>query len=265
MTGPQCIGESAVSRSPNRFVLLGESAEMSQLADALEARGAAVECTTDLLNFVEETKCQPPHCVVFDLRGNDAIARALALYCRDVSRLVLVLTGLNDIDDRLYALSLGVADYAIVPGATRELVARAEQLAGRQQLLRRRRVDAGGVVLDLQQHAVTRHGRLISLTPREFTVLELLMRNSMRIVSKAELLRDAWDGAYRTANVVEATVSSLRRKLHDAGPPVIHTVHRVGYVFRPEISTRVTSTTSSARMRTAQPRTTKSTARMANA
>jgi len=95
------------------------------------------------------------------------------------------------------------------------------------------RLVAGDLTVDLAQRSAVRNGKRVALTPREVSLLVTLIERSEQPVTKQELLTAVWGAQARSQNVVEANVSSLRRKLHALGPPVIHTLHRAGYIFRP--------------------------------
>ncbi len=98
------------------------------------------------------------------------------------------------------------------------------------------RLEAAGVELDTLSHVVKRDGQRIDLQPREFSLLELLMRNRGRALTKTQLLERLWDYSFDPqTNVVDVLVCRLRSKLdRDQGPKLIHTLRGVGYVFRPE-------------------------------
>ncbi len=168
-----------------------------------------------------------PRGVVVDLRLGGA-AIDLVEWCSVVASLpVISITDQTDVLGRLHALSSGVADHIVAPFATREATARVE-------VMLREHHDGefrfAGVAVDPDQHLATRNGTNIDLTPRELSVLLVLMRNRARVTSKQELLDEVWPGNSASINAVEAVVSALRRKL--AGSEVIHTVHGAGYTLR---------------------------------
>jgi DNA-binding response OmpR family regulator len=229
----------AARRVPLRVLFVGAREDVEPSIAALRARAVQVSVVADLESVTRDAAAarEPTDCVVFDLRGGQAVTEALTWYCRNVSRLTLILTSPEAVDARLIGLHLGVADHAVAPFEPKEIVARVEQLVARQRLMRRSRLDAGDLVIDVAQRTVVRSGTSVVLTPRELDVLLTRVHNRARPVSKQSLLEQVWRGSPRTPNVVEATVSSLRRKLHALGPPVIHTLHRSGYTFRPVLPT----------------------------
>jgi DNA-binding response OmpR family regulator len=141
---------------------------------------------------------------------------------------VLMLTAAVGIRDRVEGLGLGADDYLTKPFAFAELVARLQALSRRSSPALPPVLSHSGVELDVTRHTVARDGLLLSLSPKEFAVLEVLMRAGGRLVSAEDLLEQAWDeNADPFTNAVRVTIMTLRRKLGD--PPLIHTVPRIGY------------------------------------
>lgn len=145
---------------------------------------------------------------------------------------VLMLTAAAEIDDRVAGLGLGADDYLTKPFAFAELVARVQALARRVRPALPPVLERAGVVLDLPRHQASRDGRFLPLSPKEFAVLEVLMRAEGTVVSAEELLEKAWDEhADPFTNAVRVAVMTLRRKL--GRPQVIETVPGAGYRFGP--------------------------------
>jgi DNA-binding response OmpR family regulator len=143
---------------------------------------------------------------------------------------VLMLTAAAGIRDRVEGLSLGADDYLTKPFAFAELVARVRALGRRSAPALRPILEHDGVELDPMRQFAARDGRRLDLTPKEFAVLEVLMRTAGRVVSAEDLLEQAWDAHTDPfTNAVRVAVMTLRRKLGD--PPLIATVPRAGYRF----------------------------------
>jgi len=141
---------------------------------------------------------------------------------------ILMLTAASEVSDRVAGLSLGADDYLGKPFAFSELVARVRALGRRATPLVPPVLEAAGVRLDPARREVTRDGAPISLAPKEFAVLEVLMRADGAAVSAEQLLEKAWDeNADPFTNVVRVTVMTLRRRLGE--PQVIKTVPGAGY------------------------------------
>ncbi len=130
------------------------------------------------------------------------------------------------------ALRLGAFDHLVAPFDIGEGAMQIELLVERRRAAHHAELVAGDLTVSPAVRTVTRNGQVVALTPRELDLLLVLIRSRGIAVPKQDLLETVWNGDNRTLNVVEANVSSLRRKLHGLGPPVIHTVHRSGYVFR---------------------------------
>ena len=132
--------------------------------------------------------------------------------------------------DRVAGLGLGADDYLTKPFAFSELVARVQALARRTRPALPPVLERHGVVLDLPRHQASREGRFLPLAPKEYAVLQVLMRAGDSVVSVESLLERAWDeNADPFTNAVRMAVMTLRRKLGD--PPLIHTVPGAGYRF----------------------------------
>lgn len=143
---------------------------------------------------------------------------------------VLMVTAAVAVADRVAGLGLGADDYLTKPFAFSELVARVQALARRTRPALPPVLERHGVVLDLPRHQASREGRFLPLAPKEYAVLQVLMRAGDSVVSVESLLERAWDeNADPFTNAVRMAVMTLRRKLGD--PPLIHTVPGAGYRF----------------------------------
>ena len=159
-------------------------------------------------------------------RTGDDVCRRIA--GSDTGTRVLLLTAAAGIRDRVEGLGLGADDYLTKPFAFAELVARLQALGRRSAPALPPVLENDGIVLDVTRHTAARDGLTLSLSPKEYAVLHVLMRAEGRVVSAEDLLEQAWDeNADPFTNTIRTTVMTLRRKLGD--PPVIHTVPRVGY------------------------------------
>jgi two-component system, OmpR family, response regulator len=147
----------------------------------------------------------------------------------------LILSALGQVDDRVTGLRAGGDDYLAKPYAFSELLARVEALA------RRRRPGeaetmyrVGDLELDRLGHTVTRAGRNVPLQPREFRLLEYLMKNAGQVVTRTMLLENVWDYHFDPqTNVIDVHISRLRGKIDRGfGEPLLHTVRGAGYMIR---------------------------------
>jgi two-component system, OmpR family, response regulator len=148
---------------------------------------------------------------------------------------VLVLSALGDVDDRVKGLRAGGDDYLTKPYAYSELLARIEALARRAVPEEQEtRYVVGDLVLDRLSHRVTRGSEQIPLQPREYRLLEYLMKNAGQVVTRTMLLEHVWDYHFDPqTNVIDVHVSRLRAKIDKSfGKPLLHTVRGAGYMIR---------------------------------
>ncbi|KKC27785.1 response regulator transcription factor [Sphingomonas sp. SRS2] len=151
---------------------------------------------------------------------------------------VLILSALGDVDERIKGLRAGGDDYLPKPFALSELVARVEVLGRRgPAIAETTQLTIGDLAVDLLGLTVTRAGRRIDLTQREFRILEYLMRNEGRVVTRSMLLENVWDYSFDPqTNIIDQHVSRLRQKVdRDFATQLIQTVRGTGYVIRSAI------------------------------
>jgi two-component system OmpR family response regulator len=165
----------------------------------------------------------------------DGVTVLKRLRSANVNAPVLLLTALGRIEDRVRGLEAGADDYLVKPFAFSELAARINALGRRRPLSEAPvQLEAGPVRLDLLTRQVWRDGAAVPLQPREFRLLEELMRNSDRAVTRTMLLERVWGFHFDPqTNLVETHISRLRAKLNHGGTPdVIETIRGVGYRMR---------------------------------
>ena len=173
------------------------------------------------------------------LPGLDGLSIVRSMRAANRSTPVLVLSALGEVDDRVEGLRAGGDDYLVKPFALAELSARLEALVrrrgtGADSEAPVSRLVVADLEMDLLARTVKRAGRSIELKPREFRLLEYLMRHAGQVVTRTMLLEAVWDYHFDPqTNVIDVHVSRLRRKVdRDLGPPLIHTVRGAGYVIR---------------------------------
>ena len=169
------------------------------------------------------------------LPGRDGLSVIQTLRAEGKRMPVLILSALGEVDDRVRGLKAGGDDYLTKPFALSELLARIEALARRaspEETMTRYTV--GDLILDRLTHKVMRAGESIVLQPREFRLLEYLMRNAGQVVTRTMLLEHVWDYHFDPqTNVIDVHISRLRAKI-DKGfdKPLLHTVRGAGYMIR---------------------------------
>jgi two-component system OmpR family response regulator len=169
------------------------------------------------------------------LPGRDGLSLIETARHAGVTTPVLILTAKRSVDDRVKGLQAGGDDYLTKPFAFPELLARIQALIRRSKgSAEPSRFVVGDLTLDRLTRRVERQGREIELRPREFALLELLMRNAGRVVSKTMILSQVWGYSFDPgSNVVDVLVFRLREKIDRGfGTPLLHTMRGIGYVLK---------------------------------
>lgn len=149
---------------------------------------------------------------------------------------VLFLTARDSIGDRVEGLDCGADDYLVKPFAFEELLARVRVMLRKRQEVPTDELTLADLTVDVRSHQVTRAGRRIDLSGKEFAVLEYLMRNQGKVLSREQIEHHVWDYDYEGAsNMVDVYIRYLRKKLEEGQEKkLIHTVRGAGYVMREE-------------------------------
>jgi two-component system OmpR family response regulator len=168
------------------------------------------------------------------LPGRDGLTIIRMLRADNNMTPVLVLSALGEVDDRVAGLQAGGDDYLVKPYAFVELTARLEALTRRQLVTPSYpKLKVADLEMDTQRHTVNRNGQNIQLQPREYRVLEYLMRHAEQVVTRTMLLEQVWDFHFDPqTNVIDVQISRLRSKIdRDADQPLLHTVRGRGYML----------------------------------
>ena len=203
----------------------------------LEAAGFAVDHVADGQSGLNLGLSEPYDLLVIDimLPGRDGFSLVEALRRERILAPVLILSAKGSVEDRVRGLQLGADDYLVKPFAFSELLARVQALIRRSTgAAEPTRLVVGDLSMDLIRREVVRDVRRITLQPLEFALLEYLMRNAGRVVSKTMIMAHVWNYAFDPqTNVVEARICRLRDKLEKGFETrLIHTMRGVGYVLR---------------------------------
>ena len=217
-----------------------------RVADAitknLRAEAFAVDIARDGESGEELAKINDYDVIVLDLMlpGQNGWTTCKNLRRDGVLVPILMLTALDDVDDKIRGLDSGADDYLTKPFHFGELLARIRSLIRRHSTVRSTTVERYGLKLDLNTHKAYREDREISLTATEFSLLELFMLNPERILSRQEISEHLWDMNFDPrSNVIESFVRFLRQKVdRDFDKPLIHTVRGAGYIFSEKDSQR---------------------------
>jgi DNA-binding response OmpR family regulator len=207
------------------------------IVKGLREEGYLVQHVTDgeqALDFALAEPDNPFDLIILDvlMPKRDGITVCRELRTRGLHTPILMLTAVDSLEDRVRGLDSGADDYLVKPFAFPELLARLRALARRMPLaVKSTLLQVADLTLDTTAHAAQRGGRKIELSPREYHLLEYLMRNAGRPVSRTNILQAIWSFDYDGAsNVVDVYVGYLRRKIDREGElQLVHTVRGVGY------------------------------------
>ena len=202
----------------------------------LEQQRWSVDLTADGIEGERLARTQPYDVVVLDMRlpGKQGLEILRDLRSWGFERPVLVLTAQDAVDAKVTTLRAGADDYVTKPFAFEELLARVEALARRPRAMATPVLAVGPLTLDLDAREMRHTGKLIELTPKEFLVLEYLMRHAGRVMSRTLITEYAWGYHFDPGtNIVDVVINHLRKKIDaKAEKKLIATVRGVGYVIK---------------------------------
>src|SRR5689334_28540 len=204
------------------------------LSRGLESGGYTVEVAGDGATALEMVHATEYDLIILDLGlpDMDGMAVLKKIRTRKSSPPVLILSARDAVDDRVKGLEGGADDYLVKPFAFVELLARVRVLLRRGQPTPER-LQVGDLVLDCIRRKVARNGESIELAPKEFSILEYMMRNRGRPISRTMIVEHVWDMDYDgLTNIVDVYIRHLRSKIDDKWPQkLIHTVRGIGYML----------------------------------
>ena len=207
------------------------------VSKGLREAGFAVDVATDGVDGLHLALTEPYDAAVVDimLPGLDGLSLIERLRTKKMGTPVIILSAKRTVDDRVKGLQSGGDDYLTKPFSFSELLARIQALIRRaSQVSEPSTLSAGDLIIDLLTRGVRRGDVEIDLPSREFALLEYLMRNKGRIISKTSILEHVYDYSFDPqTNVVDVLVCRLRNKVdRDFDPKMIHTVRGMGYVLK---------------------------------
>jgi DNA-binding response OmpR family regulator len=223
--------------APLVLVVDDDEAIRTALERALRLEGFAVQVADGGRRALELTEDLRPGVIVLDvvmpdLSGVRVVSR---LRERGIDTPICILSARDEVEDRVAGLEAGADDYVVKPFELEELVARLRALLRRAPTAETDLIRLGDLIVDPAQRTVSRGGRDVALTRREFELLEELVRHRGVVLSRQQLLERVWGYDFEVdGNVVDVFVGYLRRKLEAAGEPrIVHTVRGVGFVVKP--------------------------------
>jgi DNA-binding response OmpR family regulator len=222
-----------------RVLLIEDDRKAARLlSKGLQEEGFVVDVASTGEDGEEQAALNEYDVVILDwlLPGRDGLAVCRALRASGNSTPILMLTARDSVADRVSGLGTGADDYLTKPFALDELLARIQALLRRSRSVQPVVLKVADLTLDPVTRRVSRGSVVVTLTPKEYAILEVLMRNVGQVVSRTRLAERVWDEASEVLdNLVDAHVSHLRKKVdREASVPLIHTVRGVGYRLGPD-------------------------------
>src|SRR6201997_630826 len=236
-SNPATVSAAVGNRLMTKLLLIEDDSETAEEITAeLADRGFEIEWSANGIEGLDKARSLRPDAMIVDrlLPGMDGLTIIEALRNEQVRTPVLVLSALGAIDDRVRGLRMGGDDYLTKPFAVVELIARIEALLRRPVENRETTLRVGPVELDLIERTAVRGDRKIDLLPREFRLLEYMMRRSDQLLTRAMLLEEVWNYKFVPAtNLVDVHMGRLRHKVDGPGDvPMIHNVRGAGFILR---------------------------------
>jgi DNA-binding response OmpR family regulator len=220
-----------------RILVVEDEKKLAMLIrKALREAGFAVDVLHNGDEALELASNTPFDAIVLDvmLPGRDGLSILRILREKRNAVPVLILTARANVSERIEGLNLGADDYMTKPFSTSELVARLNALARRMGDSRFSLLKVDDLTMNLVTREVKRGGEKIELPPREFALLEFLMRSPGRVQSRTQICEHVWNYHFDPGtNLVDAYIQRLRRKIDDGREPLIQTVRGIGYAMRP--------------------------------
>ena len=221
-----------------RVLVVEDDAKIASfITKGLEQAGFAVDHAADGEDGLFMATSEPYDAAVIDimLPGRDGLSVIAAMRQAKLATPVIILSAKHSVEDRIQGLQTGSDDYLVKPFTFAELLARVQALIRRSsRVTEPNRLTVGDLSVDLVTRETVRSGQTIELQPREFSLLEYLMRHSGRVVSKTMILEHIWNYHFDPqTNVVDVLVCRLRNKIdRDYEQRLIHTIRGVGYVIK---------------------------------
>ena len=235
--GKQAGDEATGTGLMAKLLLIEDDKETADEVRAeLGHHGFEVDWAGDGIEGLDKARAGEAEVMIVDrmLPGMDGLTIIEALRRDGIRTPVLILSALGAVDDRVRGLRAGGDDYLTKPFATAELVARIEALLRRPAESRDTVLRVGPLELDLIERTARRGERAIDLLPREFRLLEYMMRRKEQMLTRAMLLEEVWNYKFvPQTNLVDVHMGRLRRKVDEPNePPMIHNVRGMGFILR---------------------------------
>jgi len=201
----------------------------------LEEEGYAVDISSDGEQGERLAQSDNHDLIILDimLPKKDGISVCKSLREKSINTPIIIMTARGEIGDKILGLDSGADDYLVKPFDMKELLARTRALLRRPQDKLLTKLEAQDIVLDNSKHVAIQKGKIISLTLKEYIILEYLIINIDKVVTREQLLEHCWDFAYSAfSNITDVYIKQLRKKLKDSNEKYIQTIRGVGYTFK---------------------------------
>jgi DNA-binding response OmpR family regulator len=223
-------------RTRMRVLLVEDDRRIARfVSQALREQSYAVDVSADGEDALYKASINDYDAIVLDVmipvRDGFEVCRELRAAGSNVP--VIMLTARDAVEDRITGLDTGADDYLTKPFEVAELLARLRALLRRGHTVRPATILIADLMIDTRAHRVTRGGRLVELTAKEYALLEYLAREEGRVLSRAEIAEHVWDENFDPlSNLIDVNINRLRRKIDDqSGLPLIHTRRGEGYML----------------------------------
>lgn len=220
-----------------RILIIEDQEKLANsIKKGLENLGYAADAVYDGGSGLRRILATPDHfdLIILDimLPELDGLSLCKKIRSEHIMTPVLMLTAKDGLDDKIDGLDVGSDDYLVKPFEFDELTARIRALLRRPKIALETELMGSGITLDTVKHTVEKNGKDIKLTSKEFSILELLLRNKDQVLSRDKIIAHVWDFNYDTfSNIVDVHIKNLRRKLQNNKENIFETIHGIGYRF----------------------------------
>jgi two-component system copper resistance phosphate regulon response regulator CusR len=219
-----------------RLLIIEDNQKMAgYIKQALERKSYAVDCAFEGTTGEQQALFGQYDLIILDIMvpGKDGLAICRSLREEDVVTPILMLTAKGELDDKVEGLDCGADDYLSKPFELAELLARIRALLRRPTPKIPELLTAGDLCVNTTTYLAQKAGQQLSLTLKEYTVLECLLRNRGGVLTREQLLEHCWDDTFDSfSNIVDVYIKRLRKKLNDTDQRYIKTIRGVGYQFQ---------------------------------
>jgi DNA-binding response OmpR family regulator len=220
-----------------RILIIEDQVKLSEsIKKGLENLGYAVDAVSDGLLGWRRIEASPDNfdLIILDiiLPSLDGLTLCKKMRNQNIMTPVLFLTAKKTLENKVEGLNMGADDYLSKPFEFAELLARVKALLRRPKKVLETELSGAEIKLNTVKHTVTKKGKNIKLTVKEFAILEFFLRHKNQALSRDKIIAHIWDFSYDTfSNIVDVNIKNIRRKLQNKNENIIETIHGIGYKF----------------------------------